>query len=173
MPISTSTASFFVELLRSREWRQYSNLFPLGTTQVLIPAFPRNQTIWTTFRPPSDIYCHVVYGAVFGINMLPDVFTFTYQAWGSRIYSGTCTSSILGVELAFLLPVTQQQPVLVAATNITALLQYFEINWRYLVVRTEVEYKQMVEFLERLAVSKKMEDDIAEVRAILARIEGG
>ena len=171
MPISTSVASFFVELLRTREWQNYSNLFPLGTTQTVVPLFPRNTTVWTTFTPPTGVYCHIVYGAVFGINMLPDVFTFSYQAWGSRLYSGICTNSIIGVELAFFLPVTDQQPVIVAATNTTALFQYFEINWRMLVVSTEVEYDKLVEFLERAAVSQKAEAELAEIKEILKRME--
>jgi len=171
MPISTSTASFFVELLRTREWQSNALLFPLGTTQVVIPMFPRNSIVRTIFTPPQGVYGLVAYGAVFGINMLPDVFTFTYTAWGSRIYTGTCSNSIIGIELAFFLPVTEQQPIIVSIANTTALLQYFEFNWRYLEVRTEVEYRKLIEFIERVAVSQKAEAELTEIKEILKRME--
>ncbi len=172
MPITTSTPSFFIELLRTREWRQYSNLFPYGTTQLIIPVFPRNQTIWTIYRPPGGIYAYILYGAVFGINMLPDVFTYTYNTWGSQIYSGTVTQSVIGIELASFIPITDQQTVQVSATNTTNLLQYFELLWRFLVIRTEAEWQKMVDVLERVAVSLKSEAYLAEIKEILKRMEG-
>lgn len=176
MPSSGNALSYFVELLRTIEWgeeRLGSNYVPLGSQQATIDTFPPLTSVTFVMQPPQSIYAYIFFSVLTSPSMVPGAFYFNYIAWGSTSFIGTFSSAVLAIDFTTFIPCTQTQTVRVQITNLTTAFQFFEIDFRFLVIQTQDVYRKVVATLLQRGTSSKLEADMAACRKALEKLAGG
>jgi len=138
--------------------------------QILIRTFPPRTTLAFSAGPTGGDFAVIIYGVGLGAGMIPDAFAGYIAIWGTRPIMGVFTQTTLKMEFQSFLWVTRGAPAQMFFTNVTGLLQYFEVNYVGLRVATEADYKLVFKEIERVGTSARSEQLAEEANRLLGRL---
>lgn len=143
-----------------------SPLVYAGMGQEVIPFFPPGRSLKLE-TDPGDDYAHIGFFASVGPAVVPG--TFYSAAWqaGGRVYEGLITGWFTGNDLYSFLVQTHALPSIAILTNISPLVQYYEGILAFLRVATKEDYGLVMDGLDRLGTSSKLESAAIQAASLL------
>jgi len=147
-----------------------------GGHQTIVPAFPPGTTASVTVTPGTGIYALISHKVTFSPSIVPGAFTGYFQHHGHTYYSGTLTDTLIRDGLYWYMVITDSAPLLVGATNVSGLVQYWEEIAEYALVRYESDYEIIISALETLSrktMAPEVEALLSQMKAIPRPPAGG
>lgn len=132
-----------------------------GGSQAIVNAFPPATTATVTVTPGTGIYALIAYKVGFSPAIVPGAFTGYFQHHGHTYYTGTLTATLIRDGLYWWMVITQQAPLIVGASNVSGLVQYWEEIAEYALVRYETDYEIIMEALQKLNRQSAMAEAVA------------
>ena len=160
--------SFIIEYLASRP-RGDSFLLVQSAMQTIIPAVPAGVQFTLAQIPAGNDYAAIVYKSALVPDMVPDAFFFSVQYAGSLFLSGIVNSYWFRDSQDSYLIISRKQPSVLTIRNRTNVPQYYGGVAYFLRVRTEDNYREVREELERVG-SQKIEGLSREANQLLSAL---
>lgn len=140
-----------IEYIRSLPSPKGGVISEEGAGQIRYTAFAPNTTGYLTISPGEQEYAYIGYHVYLSPRMVPDAFTASIQQLGHTVYSGPITDTVIAVGVPAFGVVTEASPVFIVFTNVSGLVQYAEVIYMYLLVRTPELYDVLLQGLADLA----------------------
>ena len=154
-----------IEYLLSRP-RGDGYLVTQSGTQTIIPSFPAQTEITLTSGPLGTDFANIAYESRLHPRVVPDAFWGVAEYTGHRVVSGVITSLLFPNMIESFLVVTRKQQAVLTIRNRTNIPQFYGGLAVVLIVRTEEDYKSVLQELERVG-SQKMESLASEANQLL------
>lgn len=142
--------------------------------QVIVPNFPPRGNVIYTVAPPTPVRAYILYEFCFGEAMVPHAFNVRITHGPAQvlnaIISGMYTTSRSGI---FTVLGKQQSALNVTVSNLTQLVQYYELTTQFLTVITEDNYKTVLDALRRMYTSASSENLAAQGLSLLKQMSPG
>lgn len=148
-----------------------SPLVYIGAISTVVPAFPPQLTIRLVTDPGTD-YALVYYGFGASPRIVPDAFYATVEQGGSRQLEGMVTEWATMENIHVFFIQTHAQPSIAFITNRSNLAQYYEGYAAVLRVATADDYQTILDSLERLGTSTKIEGLATQAVSLLGQMVG-
>ena len=138
-----------------------------GISQTIIPVYPPGQIVTLQLLPFVDDYCNIVYESAVGPGVVPGVFTVVGSQYGNKQQDGVLGTWMTNFELFSFVPITHSSPAFMRLDNISPLNQYYEgIAW-YICIKTESDYNEALEELNRAGTSTRTESAVESCKQLL------
>jgi hypothetical protein len=141
-----------------------------GGFQIYMPAVPPNTLITYNILPATGYYAYIGYRLDWDNAMVPNAWYMTIVQWGMSPYSGFLNSKIIQYGIDHIVPVTEAEPCLTYARNVSPLAQYACITGYYVGIRSEDDYLEVLESLLRLETSSRSEALAVETNDLLRKL---
>ena len=138
-------------------------------SQVYIPAFPPNTYVSWTTAPQDTEYCAIGFALVVGTAVVPNAFQAWIQQYGSRLYEGIITQTVLGMPLEVIYFMSKAWPAYAKIQNLTNVGQFFESLQFYLIVANQADLATVMDHLKHLS-SYKIASIAGEANTLLKNI---
>jgi len=160
-------------LLSLRDSTGGSIVFPTQS-QVIIPNFPPLTTINYSVAPLAPIEALILYQYCFGEAMVPHAFDVKMQFSGGYIFNAIVSGQFTTIPtLTFVLLRRQQPSVQITATNLRLLVNYYELTFNILGIRTQDNYDIVIDALRRMHTSTRSEQLAQQSSDLLRAIAEG
>ena len=144
----------------------------MGANQFIIPLFPPGQTLSFVGRPLHGVYAWITYSIKLSSEIVPNAFSVSVMQYGSIPYSGIATQQVLDHPYYHFVLVTAQEPYSTSMTNLSPLVQRYEVYGEYVVVPTSADMLIISDALRRLYTSKVSESLLQQAAELLGVIAG-
>lgn len=118
-------------------------VFP-GALQTIVSPLPPNVPLYFTFAPPVEEYCHIWFRTYFGHEMIP----YAIDGWAlcheGYLYSGTIDSEIIREGVNYFVPLFPSRPLSAYVLNTSGLNQFYCSTGYYILVKSKLDYEQMM-----------------------------
>lgn len=160
-------------LLSLRDSTGGSIVFPLQS-QVIIPNFPPLSTINYSVSPITPIEALILYLYCFGEAMVPHAFDAKIQHSGGYIFNAIVSGQFTRIPTSVFIIIGRQQPsVQITVTNLRLLVNYYELTFNLLGIRTQENYNIVMDALRRMHTSTKSEQLAQQASDLLRAIAEG
>lgn len=140
----------------------------LNQYQVVIPNFPPLTTINYSVLPADPVQAYILYELSFGEAMVPHSFDVKIRHGSSYIINAIISERFSQPISTFAIIGHQQPALLVAASNLTLLTNYYELATFFISITSLDNYNIVVDALRRLHTSTRLEQLAAEATRLLA-----
>lgn len=142
-----------IEYLLSRK-KGNGSIVNQSISHTIIPSFPAN-TMYTFAQLPGTDYATIIYESMMAPDVMPHAFDVTTQYSGSQFLTGTVETCLTGTQLNSFLIISNNLPAYMTIRNRTNVPQYYAGIVFFLSIKSEIEYKAVIEELDWLG-SKNM-----------------
>ena len=142
-----------VEFIKSLSRPGGGRLGEEGSYQMRVLNWPPGLTRFSRVSPSPAWYAALSYRLMFGADMVPDAFTGEIANAGRVPMSGTITRRALEEGLWGFQLITITEPLIVSASNVSGLVQLFELLIRYIIIPSAEDLGLIRKHMEDLALS--------------------
>lgn len=143
-----------------------------GVSQLYIPILPPSTQLTLEAFPMNDDYCDILYHTTLSPAMVPNTLYGVGNQYGNNQYSGTLASWFVHNDIPSFVPVMASQPAYAQVKNISLMNQVYEGMVFFVSIRTVDDYMIVVDALDRMGTSSKVEALANDCKLLLSAISG-